>query len=106
MRIGITGELRIFNQFTETFSVNDLADRVAKAGKRAGIDVEIEKIANPRSEAEDHYYNPAHSGLLELGLKPHLMTEESLAGMLETVCRHAARIEPRKAMPRVRWNKC
>lgn len=99
------GELRIFNQFTETFSVNDLAERVVDAGKRLGIGVGIERIVNPRREAEDHYYNPAHSGLTELGLKPHPMTGERLAGMFEIVCRHAGRIDPRKVMPRVRWNK-
>lgn len=99
------GELRILNQFTETFSVNELAERVMGAGRFAGIDIKIQRIANPREESEDHYYNPAHSGLTALGLKPHLMTEESLAGMLEIVRRYAGRIDARKMMPRVGWNR-
>jgi UDP-sulfoquinovose synthase len=100
-----SGELRILNQFTETFSVNELADRVRAAGKKMGIDVAIKEIPNPRKEAEDHYYNPAHSGLMELGLKPHLMTEDRLVAMLGLVRKHADRIDKAKILPRVRWNK-
>ena len=97
------GELRILNQFTETFSVNELADKVQQAGRQLGLDVQIQPIDNPRKEAEEHYYNPVHSGLLELGLRPHYMTEEVLAGMLEKVLRHQDKIDARKIMPRVRW---
>src|SRR5689334_15705260 len=42
------GEFRVFNQFTEQFSVNDLADKVRSAGARAGLKVEIEHQPNPR----------------------------------------------------------
>ena len=98
------GELRILNQFTETFSVNELADRVATAGSELGLAVEIQSIANPRKEAEDHYYNPAHTGLLELGLEPTMMTTEVLVQMLEIVQQHATQIDKSKILPRVRWN--
>ncbi|MDH5673278.1 MAG: NAD-dependent epimerase/dehydratase family protein [Myxococcales bacterium] len=97
------GELRIMNQLTETFSVNQLAEKVQAAGKQVGLKVEIEPIDNPRKEAEDHYYNVVHSGLLELGLKPHLMTEEVLVQMLNTVAQHKAAIDEQKIFPRVRW---
>lgn len=98
-----SGELRIFNQLTETFTVNELADKVQAAGKEVGLDVQIKSIENPRREPEDHYYNPAHTGLLELGLEPHYMTTEVLVGMLEKVLRYRDRIDTRKIMPRVRW---
>jgi UDP-sulfoquinovose synthase len=97
------GQLRILNQFTETFSVNQLAEKVQSVGNRLGLDVQIKAIDNPRKEAEDHYYNPAHSGLLELGLKPHFMTDDVVAAMLEQVMRYKDRIDTRKIMPRVRW---
>jgi UDP-sulfoquinovose synthase len=97
------GQLRILNQFTETFSVNQLAEKVQSVGNRLGLDVQIKAIDNPRKEAEDHYYNPAHSGLLELGLKPHFMTDDVVAAMLEQVMRYTDRIDTRKIMPRVRW---
>lgn len=97
------GELRILNQFTETFSVNDLADKVQRAGLQMGLDVQINAIPNPRKEKEDHYYNPAHSGLLELGLQPHSMTDEVLSAMLEQVIRYRDQIDTSKIMPRVSW---
>jgi UDP-sulfoquinovose synthase len=97
------GKLRVLNQFTEQFAVNDLADRVKKSGDRLGLNVKIKSIANPRKEAEEHYYNAAHSGLLELGLKPHYLTEEVMTDMLETVLRHKDAIDPAKVLPRVRW---
>jgi UDP-sulfoquinovose synthase len=98
------GELRILNQFTETFSVNELAERVRIAGDLAGLKVEIKSIPNPRKEKEEHYYNPAHSGLHDLGLKPHLLSNDVLQGMLETIQRHAHHIDKQKIFPRVKWN--
>lgn len=98
------GKLRILNQFTEQFSVNELAERVQRAGKLRGLDVKIESIDNPRKEREDHYYNAAHSGLLELGLQPHYMTDDVLAEMLDRVIEHKSEIDAKRIMPRVRWN--
>lgn len=97
------GDLRILNQFTEQFSVNELAEKVARVGKASGLDVEVKNIDNPRKEREEHYYNPAHSGLTDLGLEPHLLTDEVVVDMLETVKRYSNRIDTRKVMPRVSW---
>jgi len=69
------GEMRIINQFTETFSVRELAERVRDAASDLGLDVEIESVKNPRMESEEHYYNPAHTELTKLGLTPHLLTD-------------------------------
>jgi UDP-sulfoquinovose synthase len=99
------GQLRIFNQFTEQFSVNELAEKVQNAAAKIDIDVKIKSIENPRKEMEEHYYNPKHSGLLELGLKPHSMTEEVLIDMLNRILPYKDRIEESKVMPRVRWSK-
>jgi UDP-sulfoquinovose synthase len=98
------GELRIFNQFTEQFSVNELAERVSRVGNSMGLGVEVRSIENPRKELEDHYYNAKHSGLLELGLKPNYLTDDVVASMLEVVVKHKASIEQRRIMPRVRWS--
>ena len=62
------GEMRILNQFTEIFSVRDLAERVRQVGCDLGLDVAIRAAANPRRERDEHYYRPAHDGLLKLGL--------------------------------------
>jgi UDP-sulfoquinovose synthase len=96
-------ELRIFNQFTEQFTVNQLAERVSRAGNLLGLNVAVQSIANPRRELEDHYYKAEHSGLIELGLTPNLMTEDVLIGMLERIIANKSRIEMKKIMPRVRW---
>ncbi len=97
------GELRIFNQFVETFSVNQLAERVRDVGKHFDLDVQIQSLENPRKEAEDHYYNPAHSKLLELGLKPHYLTNEVLAQMTETVIKNKDRIKKETIFKGVKW---
>jgi UDP-sulfoquinovose synthase len=97
------GELRILNQFTETFTVNQLAQRVLRVATGLGLRVEVHNIDNPRKEKEEHYYNPAHHGLTELGLKPHAMTDDIVAGMLEQVLRYRNRIVVERILPRVRW---
>ena len=97
------GELRIFNQFTETFSVNELAAKVQTTGTQLGFKVAIRKIENPRIEAEKHYYNPRHTGLTQLGLKPHYLTEEVLAQMMEFVVRHKKNIKQDNIYRKVNW---
>jgi len=97
------GELRILNQFTETFTVNQLAERVQRVGTGLGLCVDVKNLVNPRKEMEEHYYNPTHRGLSELGLKPHLMTDDVVAAMLEQVLRHRNRIVVERILPRVRW---
>jgi len=97
------GELRILNQFTETFSVNQLAERVQRVGRGLGLDVNIQHVDNPRKEMEEHYYNPVRHGLLDLGLKPHFMTDEVLAVMIEKILQYRERIVPSRILPRVRW---
>lgn len=97
-------DLRILNQFTETFSVMQLAEHVARAGSLVGLNVEIARIPNPRKEKEAHYYNPVHTGLLDLGLQPHLLSDDVLVQMLATVSRYKELIDVRKIHPRVSWN--
>jgi UDP-sulfoquinovose synthase len=97
------GEMRVFNQFTELFSVNQLADEVVTAARRLGYNAQLAHVDNPRFELEDHYYNPKHTGLLELGLKPRLLSEELIETVLHTVERFKDRINPRAIDPATRW---
>ncbi len=80
-----------------------LAEMVAAAGQRAGLSVEIAHLDNPRVELEDHYYNAAHSALVDLGLKPNLLTEQVLDGMLATVRANSDRVDERIIQPHIRW---
>lgn len=79
------GELRIFNQIMETFSVNQLAEMVQRVGNSLGYDVQIDHLENPRKEAEEHYYNPTYQGLIDIGVKPHYLTDDVIAGMFRVV---------------------
>ncbi len=97
------GELRIFNQFTETFTVNELASRIMDIGNRMDLNVKVNKIDNPRLEKEEHYYNPVHTGLVDLGLAPHYLTEDVLADMLEFVLNYKNNIEKHKIFKGVKW---
>ena len=97
------GELRIFNQFTETFSINELAQKVKAAGNKLDLVVKIQHLDNPRLEAEEHYYNPRHTGLVELGLKPHCLSEDVLAQMMAFVKKNKTQIRPDQFYPKIKW---
>jgi UDP-sulfoquinovose synthase len=97
------GECRVYNQFTEQFSVLELARMVQAAGRNMNLDVEINHLPDPRVEAEEHYYNARHSKLVELGLKPHLLSESLLDSLLNIAIRYSDRIDQSLFMPKVNW---
>jgi Nucleoside-diphosphate-sugar epimerases len=97
------GQLRVFNQFTELFSVLELAERVRLAGEHLGWTVSVEHRANPRIEAEQHYYNARHTGLLSLGLQPRMLSEELIDTMLLRIKEQEGRIDPATLVQDVRW---
>jgi UDP-sulfoquinovose synthase len=98
------GEFRVFNQFTEQFSVGELAELVKAAGEHLGYSVQVEHVDNPRVELEEHYYNAAHTKLLDLGLKPTLLGEELVASMLHAIERYKGRVIEGSIDPHTRWN--
>jgi UDP-sulfoquinovose synthase len=97
------GEYRVFNQFTERFSLLDLADLVRRAGHEYGLTVRVDHLENPRVEAEEHYYNPKHTKLLDLGLKPHTLSETLIESMFGVIERFQDRILPEVIMPTTTW---
>jgi UDP-sulfoquinovose synthase len=99
------GEYRVFNQFTEVFDVADLAEKVRHAGGELGIEVQVDHVPNPRLELEDHYYNPAHTKLLELGLQPTLLSETLIESMLEVIRRYRDRVIPEVIDPVTQWRR-
>ena len=99
----LPGEYRVFNQFTEQFSVLDLANLVQKIGRRKGLNVTINHLADPRVEAETHYYNAKHSKLLDLGLLPHNLSDVLLDSIMGVVIRHRDRVIEQTLLPRVNW---
>lgn len=99
------GEYRVFNQFTEQFNVLELAQAVKAAGEELGMPVVIHNLPNPRVERESHYYNAAHTKLLDLGLKPHYLNETLIDSMFEVVQQHRSRIKEELVMPGVDWRR-
>ncbi len=97
------GEYRVFNQFTEQFSVGDLAEMVLQEGQRLGLSVSIQRVANPRVEKEVHYYNAKHSALLQLGLQPHFLSREVITRLIQTTLRFRGRVNHDLLDPRVNW---
>jgi UDP-sulfoquinovose synthase len=98
------GEYRAFNQFTEVFSVRELAETVQHQAQKLGFRVAINHLPNPRVEAEEHYYNPRHQKLLELGLQPRMLSDVLIESMLVTIRDHAERIRQEVILPNVRWD--
>jgi UDP-sulfoquinovose synthase len=99
------GECRVFNQFTEQFSVLDLAHMVQTAGEKLGLTVKIDHLADPRVEAEEHYYNAKHSKLIELGLQPHLLGDSLLDSLMNVALKYCDRIDSEVMLPRINWRE-
>jgi UDP-sulfoquinovose synthase len=97
------GEFRVFNQFTEEFSVLELAEMVADAAGKMGLEVRIENVANPRVEKEEHYYHAKHTKLLDLGLEPHYLGDSLLDSLLNIAVEYRERVDVDHIMPRVDW---
>jgi UDP-sulfoquinovose synthase len=88
------GEFRVFNQFTEQFSVQQLAERVQHARSAHGLETRIEHVRNPRVEKDAHYYNAKHQHLLDLGLQPHYLEETLLDSVVHRVEKLRRRVRP------------
>jgi UDP-sulfoquinovose synthase len=97
------GEYRVFNQFTEQFSLIELAEAVVEQSKKFGLEAQIKHVPNPRVEAEQHYYNAQHTKLIELGLEPHLLNSSILRSLLENIIKHREKIDRSLIMPTVNW---
>lgn len=97
------GDCRVFNQFTETFSVRDLASKVRNAALQLGFDVSIQNLENPRVEAEEHYYHARNDHFLALGLEPRLLSESFLKGMLDRIDKARDLVRKEIVLPKTRW---
>jgi UDP-sulfoquinovose synthase len=97
------GECRVFNQFTERFSVLEIARMVEAAGRKMGLRVEIDHLPDPRVEAEEHYYNAKHSKLIDLGLQPHFLSDALLDSLMNIAVKYRDRIDTSLFLPQVNW---
>ena len=100
------GDYRVFNQFQEVYDITELAEKVARVGNTIGLDVKIKNIENPRQELEEHYYNPDHQHLLDLGYQPTHDVDAEMNIMIEDLVKYRDRIEAHQAslIPDIRWD--
>ncbi|MEM9772176.1 MAG: NAD-dependent epimerase/dehydratase family protein [Cyanobacteria bacterium P01_D01_bin.73] len=99
------GEFRVFNQFTEQFSIMDIAKQVQAAGSTLGLKVEVDHIENPRVEAEEHYFNAKNTKLIDLGLEPHLLSDSLLDSLLNFAVKYQGRVNRDDILPKVSWRR-
>ncbi|NMG58527.1 NAD-dependent epimerase/dehydratase family protein [Geitlerinema sp. P-1104] len=99
------GEFRVFNQFTEMFSVADLALKVQQAGSALGLNVSIDNLENPRVELEEHYFNAKNTKLIDLGLQPHNLSDSLLDSLLNFAVKYKDRVDKDQILPKVRWRR-
>jgi UDP-sulfoquinovose synthase len=97
------GECRVYNQFTEQFSVLELAKMVQAAARKMGLPVEIDFLPPPRVEADSHYYNAKHSKLIDLGLEPHYLSDSLLDSLMNIAVKYSDRIDSSLFLPQVEW---
>ncbi len=103
------GEFRVFNQMTESMSINQIAETVAEAyGRWSGSNgggVRIEHVENPRVEIYDHYYEVVHTALEGLGLKPTLLSTTLIDHLFDVVDQYRDRVDVAAIMPTVKWSE-
>jgi len=97
------GKCQVLNQFTEQFSVMELAQRVQAAARKFGFSIGIDHLPAPRVEAEEHYYNAKHSRLLDLGLRPHYLSDSLLDSLMNIAIKYRERIDTSLFLPQVKW---
>ncbi|HEX4227832.1 MAG TPA: NAD-dependent epimerase/dehydratase family protein [Bryobacteraceae bacterium] len=99
------GECRVYNQFTEQFSVLELAELVRTAAQNLGLEVEITHLPDPRVESEEHYYHAKHSKLIDLGLEPHFLCDSLLDSLMNIAIQYADRVDRETLYPKVNWRQ-
>lgn len=97
------GEFRVFNQFTEYFSVIELAEKVKRVAGQLNLETQIAHIENPRVEAEEHHYHAVNTKLRSLGLEPNLLTDHVLTEILGKVLEHKDRVIKDNVLPKIFW---
>jgi len=101
------GEYRVFNQFDQAYSVNQLAETTVKIATEFGLHPTIEHPPDPRVEAEQHYYRPIHEHLPRLGYQPMRSLEDGMRQIFTDLIRFRRRLVAKQhvVMPTVQWRQ-
>jgi UDP-sulfoquinovose synthase len=100
------GEYRVFNQFAEAYSIDELAVMTQEVSREFGLEVEIKNYDNPRGELEQHYYNPDRQNLLKIGYEPSQDVKSELRIMIGDLMQYKDAIAQHQdvLVPDIRWD--
>ncbi len=65
----------------------------------------IQHLDNPRVEKETHYYNAAHSKLIDLGLQPHFLSDTLIDSVKHIIYAHRDQVRPELVLQSVNWRQ-
>ncbi|NVM04157.1 MAG: hypothetical protein HWN67_17630, partial [Candidatus Helarchaeota archaeon] len=87
------GQYDVVNQVSGLYKIRELAETVAKVGKeKFGIDVKIQRVQNPRVEAEKHPFNVVSQKLPNtFGFKPKVSLEKEITRMFQLLTQEPIR---------------
>lgn len=97
------GEYRTFNQFENIYTIEHLANMVAEAAAHLGLAPSINFIPNPRKEAEEHYYNPEHQKLFDLGYRPTTDIQTEITSLIRKLLPYRDRVKKEVIYPKTTW---
>jgi UDP-sulfoquinovose synthase len=104
------GQYDVINQVSGLHKIGDLAEIVAKVGReRFGLNTEIQRLENPRVEAEEHPFEVVSKNLpRRLGFKPKVSVEKEVSRMFKFLTQPEIkkRIEEKAYLiwPKTRWS--
>jgi UDP-sulfoquinovose synthase len=104
------GQYDVVNQISGVYRVRELAETVARiAADEFGLEVEIQRLENPRVEADEHPYEVVYEKLpQQLGFEPQVTLEEEVYQMLKLLIQPSirSRIEAIRQviLPKTRWS--
>jgi len=104
------GQYGVVNQISGYYSLRDLARTVAKIGKNEfGLDVKIQRVENPRVEADVHPFEPIYENLPNIfGFKPSVSLEDEIYRIFKLLTQPEIkqRIEEKKhhILPKTWWS--
>ena len=98
-----TGEYKVRNQFTETFSINQIAELVLKALKDLGLKGKVKYLKNPRTEMANHYYKASNKSFMKLGLKRRKLSISFLKENILQIINNKNLVDKKTINPSINW---
>lgn len=102
------GQYDVVNQVSGIYKLNEIAETIAKVGKKHGLNVDIQRVENPRVETEVHPMEVVSRKLpQELGFNPNVPVEKEIDRIFTLLLQPelSGRIKEKAhtVMPKTRW---